>query len=123
MIEDLDLLIKRLNSLQDLPTRAAPKIAAELKRQLESNIKAGVGPDGQAWQLRQDGQKALQEATKALFVSSTGSVIVAKLTGPEALHHKGAVKGKIRRQILPSKELPAPLVVAIKSILRSELGR
>ncbi len=121
MIEDLDRLIAKLKKLGDLPRQVAPQVAIELRKTLEANIKAGKAPDGSSWAMRQDGGRPLENAAKALTVTANGTVIVARLTGPEALHHRGAVKGGKRRQILPSKDSLEPVIAAVKKVIHEAI--
>jgi hypothetical protein len=111
---ELEDWIERVESLGKLAAGIAPEIAVELDRELRANIAAGRGPDGIAWPPTKDGKPALRGAGKALTVRAVGKVVLATLTGPEARHHLGAVRGGVRRQILPTTTLPAPMVAAIQ---------
>ena len=95
--------IERLAELGALPAVVAAAAVDPLRAQLTANIDAGVGPGGKAWPLTADGRKALRNAAAALTVSSSGPTLIATLTGVEAKHNYGKVKGKIKRQILPTR--------------------
>lgn len=107
--------IEQINSLVDAPQAIAPVVATKLRAEIEGNIAAGRGPDGTPWQPTKAGKRPLQNAAKALTVVAQGTVIVAAIVGPEALHHWGAVTGGIKRQILPTRDIPQPVVTAIQT--------
>lgn len=119
----LDSWIARLRDLRRLPERAAELVAPALERELLANVANGVGPDGAAWPLTQDGRVALQGARRGLTVRAVGSVALARLEGIFARHHRGAVRGGVRRPILPSGKTPAPIVVAIREVVAREFQR
>jgi hypothetical protein len=113
----LDAWIKRVDKLGPAVMKAAPpKVADALERNLEAQIQRGVGPDGKPWKLTADGRVPLAGAAEALSVRAVGIDVVARLDGPEALHNDGRVRGHIKRQILPSRELSSPLVAAIQEV-------
>lgn len=118
-----DAMRARLHELAQLPERAAGDVAAALEDELRAQIARGEGPDGKPWPLTQSGRKALQNAASALRVRAAGATVVATLTGPAALHHRGAVRGGRRRQILPSGKIPAPVVRAIRSVVDRHFAR
>lgn len=99
--------------------RAAPKVARALEAELVAQIGRGEGPDGKPWPLTKDGARALQGAAGALTVRAFGPVVVARLSGPEARHHKGAARGRIRRRrILPTSKLsPVMARVVARALL------
>lgn len=114
----LEAQIARLRRVATLPRDAAPACAEALQDELEAQITRAQGPDGRAWAPRQeDGGKPLQTAAKALTVVATGTKITARLRGHIARHHKGRAKGGIERQILPTRDLNAPMVRAVKRVL------
>jgi hypothetical protein len=113
----LDAMIAKIKAVGLIPTEVAPQIADALHSILDANIAAGVGPDGKPWPLTKKGEKPLKNASAALTVRAVGSVVLAKLTGPTALHHLGIARGHIRRQILPSSRVPGPMTAAVKAVL------
>lgn len=119
----LDAHIRKLRELGGLVERVAPKVAVALERELEANARAGVGPDGKPWAPKQDGGKALQGVPDELRVRAVGTRIVARLTGHYALHDRGRAKGGVRRQILPSGEIPTPVAKAIDAVIDAEFRR
>lgn len=114
-IESLDALIARLNESKEIPTKAAPLVAAELDRLIRAQIAAGTAPDGTPWRLKKDGGKPLQNVT--VSVKALGTSVVARLDGPAVRHNFGIAKGGIKRQILPDRKLPQPIIEAIKTVL------
>ena len=113
--------IVRLRSLPGLIPRIAPAVARVVERKLNENISKGIGPDGAPWPLRKaDGGLALQSAGKALSVNAVGNVIVCRLTGIFAKHNYGAVRGKVKRRIIPKTRVPGPMADAIREVLAGE---
>ena len=108
---------QRLRELGDIAEDVAPEVAVAVQDELTKQIERGVGPDGRPWKLTRDGRKPLRNAAKALTVRVIGSVILTQLTGPEARHHLGAVRGKVRRAILPTRRIPDPMVRAIRRVI------
>lgn len=118
----LDAMIGRLATLgPQTVRRAAPKVAKALERELVAQIGRGQGPDGKPWPRTKDGRKPLQNAAGALTVTAVGNTVVARLEGPEALHHKGAVRGRVRRPILPTSKLTGPAGAAVREVIAAEL--
>ncbi len=95
--------IDGLAALGALPSDVAAAAVEPLRKLLTANIEEGVAPNGKPWPLTADGKKALRNAAKALTVKSSGATIIATLTGVEARHNFGNVKGKVKRQILPTR--------------------
>ena len=122
----LDAQIKAVRTLPDLPEAVAPDVARELEKILDQQIARGESPDGTPLKKTAEGATPLTGAAKALSVTAVGASVFATLRGPEARHHLGLVRGGIKRQILPTKSLPAPAVEAIKRVLaqkfRAALG-
>jgi|GEM_PF-1874951 len=108
--------IDKVNTLGALPSEIAKDVAPVLDAEIRKNISAGVDPEGKPWQLTKDGKKPLTNAGAALTVRAISSVVQAKLEGHVALHHLGAARGNVRRQILPSSRLPQPMTEAVKAV-------
>lgn len=121
--ESLRGMISRLRQLRQLPEQAAPKVAVALDGEIKKSIAKGTAPDGTPWPKTKDGRQALQSAGKALTVNAVGSVVVARLDGHIARHHLGAVKGKVKRQILPSAKLSKPISKAINTVVTGEFRK
>lgn len=121
---ELDAQIARLQELEDLPRKVAPDVAQALEDELHAQIARGQGPDGRAWEPRQeDGGKPLRNAAKALAVVPIGTTVFARLKGPEARHHLGIAKGGVVRRILPVRGIPNPMVRAIKRVIVEHFQR
>jgi morphogenesis family protein len=112
----IDREIRKLQELGSLDEEIAAEGAPELRRELEQQIARGQAPDGSPWQLTQDGEKPLKNAAASLSVRSMGPVILAKLEGPSARHHRGTARGRIRRQVLPSGKAPEALERALAKV-------
>jgi hypothetical protein len=104
----LDKHIARVQSVPGVAKRIAPDLAKDVQRILVKNIAAGIGPDGNRWQATKDGAAPLRNAARALTVSAVDAMIVMLLEGPEAKHHKGSARGRIKRLILPTRATIAP---------------
>jgi hypothetical protein len=104
----LDKHIARVESTPGVGKRIAPDLAKDVHRILVKNIAASVGPDGKQWQATKEGAAPLRNAARALAVSAVDSMIVMLLEGPEAKHHKGTARGRIKRLILPTRATVAP---------------
>lgn len=97
----LDAMIERAKSLEIAPQEVAKAVAPALRAELEANIAAGRDPSGAPWKETKSGEKPLKNAAKALDVRVSGAVVIAEVSGPEALHHLGLAKGHVMRRILP----------------------
>lgn len=102
---------------KDIGRLAAPEVAKALDEEIGKDIAAGQSPDGTAWKATAEGKVPLRNAKAHVSVTAEGSVVLARLSGPEVKHHKGTARGRIQRRILPTRNLPQPLVRATKRIL------
>jgi len=114
--QDIDAMLATLERLGDLETAAVPAIAEAIERTLDGTARAGTTPDGQPWAPRKkDGGRTLQHAAEAIRVTYSGDTVFVRLTGPDARHHHGAIRGKVKRQVIPnSKRLPDLMVANIQ---------
>jgi len=119
----LDRQIRRIRELGQLAEESAPAVAAAVKKEVTAQIARGVGPDGKPWKPTKSGEKPLQNAGKALTVRAVGPVVVLRLTGYHARHHLGAVKGGVRRPILPTRRIPDPVTRAIKTVVTRQFRK
>lgn len=120
----LDAHISRIRYLSELGQRSAPSVAKALERELGAQIAAGVDPNGKPLQPTKEGKTPLTGAAKALRVRPIGSVVLATLEGPEALHHQGRARGGVRRQILPTGgAIPPTVERAVKTAVTAEFRR
>ena len=101
-LAQIGAMIRMLKDLGNLPSEVAPHVAAAVREQLEEQIASAQFPSGSPWPDTLEGKKALRNAASALDVKAIGTVIVARLSGVEARHSVGAVRGHVQRQILPS---------------------
>ncbi len=115
--------IARLRELGKLAANSASDVAKAIKTEQLAQIARGEGPDGRPWKLTQKGERPLANAGRALTVRVVGTVIVLRLMGHHARHHLGAVKGKTRRQILPTGKIPDPVIRAIARVVTGEFHR
>ena len=116
-----EALTQQITLMRALPEKlraaAVPEVARILDTTIRANISAGTDPDGVPWQKTAAGATPLRNAGKALTTKVLGTVVLARITGPEALHHLGQAAGKIRRQILPTKRIPTTMTEAIKKAI------
>lgn len=117
----LDAHIERVRAIGELPVRAAPAVADGVLEVIEDALGAQQDPYGKPWPKTKDGTPALQNADKALQVRPVGNAVVATLTGPEARHNNGWVKGGVQRRILPKNgEIPDAWGEAITDAVGTE---
>jgi len=121
----LDLQIARLRALPLALTRdAAPAVARAVEAEIRAQLARGEGPGGKPWPMRKvDGGRPLRHAADAVTVTSVGDVIIVRLSGVEVRHHLGAVRGGVRRPIIPTGSLPDPLASAIETIVAEKFAQ
>lgn len=126
---ELDEIIARIRKVPQLGRIAAPEVADAVDAQLRSTIGAGESSDGKPWAPRKaDGGRALVHASDAVKVGAIGSVVWMRVTGIEAAHHRGAVKGKVARPIIPTAAtgipagMIAPVTNALTEVFKREVG-
>jgi hypothetical protein len=112
--------IDGLASLDVLADDVAAAAVDPFRAELLGNIAANRSPGKNDWQPSKSGKPVLLGAGKALEVGSSGPVLWARLTGPEARHHLGAVKGAVRRQILPGRGSLGGISKILKRIATAE---
>lgn len=112
-----------LETIRSLPRAlvvdAAPEVAQAMRDHLIDTIEAGTTPDGVSWAPRaKDGKTPLRNAARNVFAAALGSYVYIRVTGPEARHHLGTGKGRVKRQIIfEGTKLPAPVVREIQAII------
>jgi len=126
-IERLNAMILKLNKLEEFVEEVTPDIAESLEKEIKSTISAGTSFGGVPWTPKKDGSKPLANAESALDVQAIGSVVVATLNGPEARHHKGAVRGNkggntLNRPILPTKKSLGKVSNVVKKVLKKRFN-
>jgi hypothetical protein len=112
----LEAQIRRLNELPGMVREAVPEVRDEVRAELLAQADRGETPEGTPWKPTQSGGKALRNASKHLEVTARGTVVIATLTGHYARHDLGAVKGKVKRKIMPSARMPQPVAEAIRKV-------
>lgn len=112
--------IRRLRELGGIAERSAPAVAYVLEQELLGQVARQQGPDGAAWKPTEAGTPALKNTDASLTVTAIGTTVIASLTGRHARHHLGAVRGKVKRPVLPTSSIPAPAVRAITRVLTAE---
>jgi hypothetical protein len=118
----VDSWIQRIQKLSDLPVDAAPDVAAAMRAETHRTIAASTTAYGQAWKPKQDGGKPLEHAAKAVGVAAVGDTIVMRVIGIEARHHKGTVRGKVARPIIPINGLPGRMSDQIRAVFEKHFG-
>jgi hypothetical protein len=97
--------------------KAPPAIAKELESDIKRTADAGQAPDGTAWQPTLEGKRPLKSAASDVSVRTSGTTIIASLTGNAVKHHKGTARGRIRRQVLPTRKIPDAVVRAMRKVM------
>jgi hypothetical protein len=120
--EGFESLGRMLETLRTLPraltVEAAPEIADALREHVVKTIDAGTTPDGVPWKPTEKGTQPLRDAARNVFAFAIGSYVYIRVTGIEARHHLGTVKGRVKRQIIfEGTKLPPPLIAEIKRIM------
>lgn len=114
---------ERIGNLASVVDRAKPRLVRALEVVIARQVASGADPYGKAWKKTKQGQQPLRGAASAVDVRATGNVLTVTVTRHHARHHLGAVRGKVRRRILPSKKLPNPYAAAVRRVLVSEFNR
>lgn len=102
----LERQVRKLRALGGTPKAIAPLLSTELRPVVDAQISAGQDPYGNAWPLTQAGAKALQNAAAYVTLRAVGTVVLATVIGPPAMHHLGKAAGRITRRIIPLKKIP-----------------
>jgi hypothetical protein len=124
-LAQLNAMIARVRGLPvEVVEQSAKDIAKLVRAELAASISAGKAPDGAAWaQRKADGGKPLANAMNAIQIGvAEGPVVFAYLTGPEARHHRGWVRGGVKRPIIPT-DLPPNWAPKIQAILARNFQR
>lgn len=116
--DDIWQRIKQIRSLEGLGVKVAPDVAVVIEADLRRSIQEGATPDGVKWKPTQEGNAPLQHAAKALYVAAVGGKVFVRIKGPEARHHAGTARGRIKRQVIPSgATVPARMAAEIRAVL------
>lgn len=123
MIVELDNWIAKIRQLPKMADAVAPKAAEALLESTRAAIAAQRSPDGQAWAPAHDGRQMLMRAIGQLEASASRGVIILRLTGKNAVrHHLGVARGRIQRQIIPTKA-EASVLDAVRDAAQAEFTR
>lgn len=121
---ELNAMIRRLRALPRVVEEALPEAATELEKVIAGNIAAQRGPDGKAWEKPKDPETkdVLRNAMKSVTVRAIGRVLLARVVGVEAKHHLGIVKGRVKREIIPTGRAPQPMIEALRRVIFRRLN-
>lgn len=120
---ELKAWVKRLRSLGTITDKAASDVAKEIERAVIEAAQRELAPDGRAWPKTADGRQALRNLRREISVRVIGGAIVLRLEGRYARHHLGAVRGKARRSMLPTGQIPDAMTNAIRTVVEREFAR
>lgn len=112
--------IRRLRTLAGFGAASAPVVARAVKVESRKQVAAGLAPDGRPLQLTKEGKQPLRNAGQAITVRAVGSTVLMVIKGHHARHHLGFAKGKIKRPLIPTDEIPAPMTRAIERVVTGE---
>jgi len=116
----LNAMLEHLRGLKSLPEDIARAAAADLQEAARATAAAGKTPDGDPWQPKKDGGRALVHAAEHLVAKALGKTIVLTLKGVEVFHNFGTSRLP-KRQILPDGGSGIPKNVS--AALRKTAGR
>ena len=119
----LDEMIRSARALGTMVPDAAPAVARVLDSEVRTQIAQGTGPDGRPWKPTQAGNLPLRNAGKSVTTRAIDGVVLMTVVGVEARHHLGAVRGKVRRPIIPSSRIPDPMARAITRVYEERFGK
>jgi hypothetical protein len=114
----LDAMIASTRGLSSMVDDCMPALTRVVRQNIERTIAAGTTSYGEAWEPKQDGSRPLVNAANALTVVPNGRTIYVQLTGAEARHHLGRVKGKRKRGIIPERGLPSSMANDMRAVLQ-----
>lgn len=115
--EALDAMIAACTKLKTLVPDAMPELVATVRAEVDRTIAAGESAYGEQWQLTQEGQRPLRNAAQAVTVIAVNKTIYVTVTGVEARHHLGRVKGKRKRGIIPERGIPSAMADSMRAVL------
>lgn len=109
---ELNQMIAALEKLKHTPEQIVVVVREELDAHLRSTIAAQTNAYGDPWTPSKYGQPLLVNAASALRYTISGSKLRVTLTGVEAKHHYGAVRGGRARRIIPNRPYLPQAVMA-----------
>ena len=115
--DDLDRMIAKCREIPAITRRAAPDVATAMRKEILRTTSAGTDAEGKPWKPKiADGGRPLVDAASAVRVAVIDTRVLARVTGPEARHHTGRVKGGTQRGIIPTRLTPR-LAERVREIL------
>jgi hypothetical protein len=112
-IRTVDGWIRDLQSVSGAVAKMPEQLVPVIRREAEGAIDSGVSLDGEVWDEKVGGGKALEGGKKSLSVYASGRTIWIKIVGGLVYSQFGTHRQK-RRSILPRKGLPFKLGNAIR---------
>jgi len=115
--------IKQLKSLDKFTRQVVDEAGNALEREVLASASRQQAPTGAAWTASKTGERVLRNVASNMRKTISGDVVTLTLSGHYARHHLGAVKGKIQRRILPSRNVPKPISGAIAQAITREFEK
>jgi hypothetical protein len=114
----LDAMIASVRKMETLVADSMPALTAAVRGEVERTIAGGTDAYGQKWEPTKKGERPLQHAAAAVTVMSVNRTIFVQVSGVEARHHLGHVKGGRKRAIIPDRgELPDTMANSLRSVI------
>lgn len=112
---DLRAIIAKVRRIPHLIEETAGECAQSLDAQINAELAAGHGPNGEAWPNTKEGKAPLPNAPgNATVTRAVGTTLITAAQFPYQFHDRGARGGTLPiRKIVPSK-LTQALANAIK---------
>lgn len=112
--------VEKLRKLESMGDRVIADVAKEIERELQTTARNERTPDGRAWPEKKTQGRALAHASDKVRVRVARGAVVVSLTGHYARHHLGAVRGKVRRELIPTGKIPDAMTKAIRRVVERE---
>jgi hypothetical protein len=124
---ELNRMIEALEAIKHTPEQIAAIVRDELDAHLRMTVAAATTAYGEPWPAGKYGQPLLVNAAAAIQYTINGRKLRVRLTGIEAKHHFGAVRGGRARRIIPNRPyLPQAVyervIARIQDIVNSALA-
>lgn len=116
--EAMTAFAAKLRNLRRLAVEGAREAAPALEAAVRETAAAGTTPDGAAWKPTKTGARPLANAPSAVSARAVGPVVEVIVRGHHFLHHTGRARGKVVRQILPTRLTPALAAVVRRAVTR-----
>lgn len=100
---ELNRMIAALEAIKHTPEQIAAIVRDELDAHLRATIAAQTTAYGEPWEPSKYGGPMLMNAAAAITYTINGRKLRVRLTGIEAKHHFGAVRGGRKRPIIPNR--------------------